>query len=238
MKNSIGLTIIILILLSGTADAQVVRNAVEAADNQEAIRIGQAQLERDIAELDEFRSKLAAFEIAFQNRDVEQARILKIDIVSDMQREINQSERKISQDRDEVRESTSERNASNREVRRSQRDVADNGSATSQEVRRLRDDRRDRRDDQRDLNDDKSDLENQIARTARQKFILNSLKAVNFSFDLSIREQVIANKRLIHEFVQTMEADITATRIELSEDNGEVREDRRERREDRRTRRG
>jgi len=155
-----------------------------------------------------------------------------------MQREINQSERKIAQDRQEVGESASERNASNREVRRSQIDVADNGTATTREVIKLRDDRRDRRDDQRDLNDDKSDLEHQITRTTRQKHILNSLKAVNFSFDITVREQVLANKRLIHEFVQTMEADINATRIELTEDNREAGEDRRERREDRRIRRG
>lgn len=238
MKKLIGLSVFVMFTFTSLIQAQAIRNAAEAAENKEEIRIGNAELDRDVQELHSFKAKLHAFEIAFQNRDLDKARTLKIDIVSDMHREIQQSERKIAQDREEVGESTAERNASNREVRRSRRDVADNGTATNSEIRSLRDDRRDRADDQRDLNDDKSDLEQQIARTARQKFIVNALKAVNFSFDLTVREQVVANKKLIHEFVQTMEADIAATKIELKEDKVETAEDRRERREDRRTRRG
>jgi len=52
MKSSIGLIVFLLILLSGTSNAQVARNAVEASQNREEIRIGEAQLERDIIELE------------------------------------------------------------------------------------------------------------------------------------------------------------------------------------------
>ncbi len=234
MKNLLVITFVALFSFNSLVQAQTIRNAAEAVDNQQEIHVGFAQLDRDLYELAAFKSKLSALEDALQNRDKDTARALISDLVSDMQREINQSERKIAQDSKEVRESTSERNASNREVRNSRRNAADNGTVTNQEVRRLKDDRSDRRDDQRDLNDDKSDLENQIARTNQQKFIFGSLKKVRFSFRESVSEQITANVKLIHEFVQTMEADIAATRLELAEDHREVREDRRERREDRR----
>lgn len=103
--------------------------------------------------------------------------------------------------------------------------------------RDLRDDRRDKRDDKRDARDDKADLEKQIARTARQKRILNTLEVFTFSFEPNVMEKAVANKRLMIEFIQTMEADIAATKAELIEDKGEAKEDRKEGREDRRERR-
>ncbi|MCR9290278.1 MAG: hypothetical protein NXI23_23140 [Bacteroidetes bacterium] len=38
----------------------------------------------------------------------------------------------------------------------------------------------------------------------------------SFSFESTIMEKAIANKRLMNEFIQTMEADIAATKVELA----------------------
>ena len=77
----------------------------------------------------------------------------------------------------------------------------------------------------RDKRDDQSDLQQQIARTNRQKQILNTLEAFTFSFEPSASEKAIANIKLMDEFLQTMEADIAATKVELAE--GQARAKRR-----------
>jgi hypothetical protein len=66
---------------------------------------------------------------------------------------------------------------------------------------------------------------------------LSTLEAFTFSDEPTVREKAIANIKLMREFLQTIEADVAATKAELAEDRGELTEDRRERREDRRERR-
>ena len=236
MKRIIGLIAFLTISHTNISNAQVVRNSKEAADNRKAIEVGKAQLEKDIAQLAAFKTKVEAFESAFNNKRILKVRSLKDDIIKDMRREIEQSERKIAQDKKELAESVSEVKSSKREVRRSRRDrVTPDGDIG--DGRDLRDDRRDKRDDKQDARDDKQDLERQVARTARQKQILNTLEVFTFSFEPTVMEKAVANKKLMGEFIQTMEADIAATKAELIEDKGEVIEDRRERREDKRERR-
>ncbi len=236
MKRIILLTLILIITIPNVNYAQVVRNAKEAKDNRQAIRVSKAQLERDVAQLNAVKAKVAAFENAFKDRQLRKVKALKKDIITDMHREIEESERKIVQDKKELGQSRSEVNSSRREVRRSRRDRF-NADGDIGEGRDLRDDRRDKRDDRRDARDDKKDLEKQQARTARQKQILATLEAYTFSFTPTVREKALANKKLMHEFIQTMEADITETKVELGEDRIEKVEDGRERREDRRERR-
>jgi hypothetical protein len=235
-KTTMGLIAFLAIAVAGISSAQVVRNTKETADDRKALEVGEAQLERDMAQLAAFESKVEALEEAFAQKRLGEVRSLKKDIVSDMRREIEQSERKIEQDKKELSQSRSEVSSSRREVRRSRRDrVNDDGDVG--EGRDLRDDRRDRRDDRRDAQDDTTDLERQVGRTARQKQILSTLEAFTFSDEPTVRETAIANIKLMREFLQTMEADVAATRAELAEDRGELTEDRRERREDRRERR-
>lgn len=236
MKKLIGLITLLAIAFTNISNAQVVRNAKEATDNRKAIEIGQAQLEKDIAQLAAYKTKVNAFDGAFANKQLKKVRSLKVDILTDMRREIEQSERKIAQDKKELTQSVSEVKSSKREVRRSRRDRATPDGDVG-DGRDLRDDRRDKRDDKRDARDDKADLEKQIARTARQKRILNTLEVFTFSFEPNAMEKAVANKRLMNEFIQTMEADIAATKAELIEDKRGAKEDRKERREDKRERR-
>lgn len=236
MKNLMVMSALFSILLISTSQAQVVRNTTEAASNNKAIEVGKEQLEKDIAQLSAFKTKVEAFENAFRAKKSEKVIALKKDILTDMEREVEQSERKIAQDKQEVKQSQTEKNASNREVRRSRRDRATRDGDVG-DGRDLRDDKRDKRDDQRDLRDDQADLQAQVTRTNRQKQILNTLKAYTFSFEPTAKEKAIANMKLMNEFIQTMEADIAATKAELAEDKAEKREDSRERREDRRERR-
>lgn len=236
MKKLMGLVILLVLIFGNASNAQAVRNTKEATDNRQALKIGKEQLKKDSAQLVAFRTKVKAFEKAFYNKMPEKVKTLKMDIMTDMQREVEQSERKIVQDKNEVGESSAELGASNRESRRSRVSRANNG-AQAGEGRMVRDDRRDKRDDRRDKKDDQADLQNQIARTNRQKQILSTLKSFTFSFEASEKEKAVANIKLMNEFIQTMEADIIATKAELAEDKQEQREDRRERREDKRTRR-
>ncbi len=62
--------------------------------------------------------------------------------------------------------------------------------------------------------------------------MVKTLKVFNFSFDPGVLEKSVANKKLIQEFIQTLEQDIEATKRELAEDNRERLEDRRERTDD------
>lgn len=224
-----------MLLMSNFVQAQRMRNATEASQNQKAMAANEAQLERDVQELKAYKVTLAEFEVAFADKNRTKIVALKSDLSNMMKREIEQSEKKIAQDQQELAQSRSELASSNRETRRSRRDLRtpDNDR---KDARDLRDDRRDKRDDQRDAADDKSDLEQQIARTQRQKQIYSTLQAFTFSFDASLREKVVANKALFQEFADTMARDIAATQAEIAEDKREAAEDRRERREDRRER--
>lgn len=213
--------------------AQVVRNATEASQNQKAQATNQAQLDRDVNELAAFKAKLSQFEAAYAEKDFAKVASLKTSLLSDMQREIQQSENKIAQDKKEVAQSQSEAASSNRETRRSRVDRATPDGDIG-DGRDVRDDRRDKRDDQRDAKDDKNDLTNQVARTNRQKEIYGVLQAFTFSAEPSLLEKAKANIALFHEFANTMERDIAATQAEIKEDKAEAREDSRERREDRR----
>ena len=222
-----------LLLMSQLTLAQVRRNVGEASQNQQAMATNQAQLDRDTRELAAFKAKLSQLEVVFASLEMPRVALLKADLLTDMQREIEQSERKIAQDQRELAQSRSEVNSSARETNRSRYDRAtpDNDLKDGRDVR---DDRRDKRDDQRDARDDRSDLERQIARSKRQKEIYAVLRAFTFSAEPSMREKAMANIALLHEFASTMEMDIAATTAEIQEDKRESKEDAKERREDRR----
>ncbi|MEL7122319.1 MAG: hypothetical protein AAFO07_22935 [Bacteroidota bacterium] len=236
MKNLMGLIILLVMFSTNVSQAQVIRNASEASTNRKAIKTGEQQLEKDIAQLAAFKTKVEAFKTAFYAENLDKVVALKGDIVTDMKREIEQSERKIAQDKQELSQSQAEVRSSNREVRSSRRDL-NNRDGDLGERRDLKDDRRDKRDDQRDARDDQTDLQVQIARTMRQKEILNTLQAFTYSLAPTAKEKAIANMKLMNEFINTLEADIATTKAELAEDKREMSEDRRERREDKRERR-
>ncbi|MEM7104454.1 MAG: hypothetical protein AAF502_15060 [Bacteroidota bacterium] len=200
---------------------------------QQEMAVNKAQLDRDVKELKAYQAKVAEFETAFANKNGSKVVTIKADLISMMQREIEQSEKKIAQDKQEMARSKFEVADSKRETKRSRFDLVtpDNDA---KDARDLRDDRRDLKDDQRDAMDDKSDLEQQIARTQRQKQIYTTLQAFTFSFEGSIHEKAMMNKALLIEFADTMEQDIATTKAEIAEDKREAIEDRRERKEDRR----
>lgn len=223
--------LIAFLLTTHFSMAQVIRNGVEASQNQKALATNQAQLDRDINELTSFNAKLEQFKTAFANKNTSQVLALKASLLTDMQREIEQSENKTVQDKRELNQSQAETASSNREVKRSRYDRATPDGDIG-DGRDLRDDRRDRMGDQRDAQDDRNDLKQQIARTNRQKEIYALIKTFDFSFEPSLTQKVAANMTLLQEFAATMEKDIATTKAEIVEDKMEVREDRRERRED------
>ncbi|WP_442267556.1 hypothetical protein ACSIGC_07760 [Tenacibaculum sp. ZS6-P6] len=217
-------------LTCSLTNAQNFKDKKEKLDNKYAIATGKKQLQKDIRQLEAFEKKIIAFEDAFINHNTKLVKTLKIDILSDMKREIKQSERKIEQDRIELKQSKTELRNSKREFNRSKRDVLRRNSVKNR--REFRDEKRDKNDDRRDLIDDKRDLKTQIARTERQKEIYNKIKAFNFlAKRASGKRKLMTNSKLLNEFAKTMQADITSTKKELKEDYKEMNEDKRERRE-------
>lgn len=234
MKYIIGLNIINLLFLAESLSAQTMVKTIEASNNQKEIKVTKAELDRDLRELNEIKTNLIELEIAIHNGNLHKVNALRNVIINTIQREINQSEQKIKQSRKEVSRSNSELNASRRETRRTKNTAKNNGVITTSEVLNIIDDKRDQNDDQRDLSDDRFDLQKQILIAERQKTIFSSLK--NVFVDDSFSSQLTDVKKLIHQFVNTMETDIASTLAELSEDKKEMQEDRRERVEDRRVR--
>ncbi|WP_299682376.1 hypothetical protein [uncultured Tenacibaculum sp.] len=230
MKTLKIMTVAFLSLTCSLTNAQNLKDKKEKLDNKYAIAIGKKQLRKDIRQLEAFEKKITAFEDAFISHNTKRVKALKIDILSDMKREIKQSERKIEQDRIELKQSQTELRNSKREFNKSKRDVLRRNSAKNR--REFRDEKRDKNNDRRDLIDDKRDLKIQIARTERQKEIYKEIKAFNFlAKRASGKRKLMTNSKLLNEFAKTMRADITSTKKELKEDYQEMNEDKRERRE-------
>ncbi|MBT3209974.1 MAG: hypothetical protein HN704_15860 [Bacteroidetes bacterium] len=218
MKKSVLLLALIVLLFQFEIFAQKNRNANEAAQNKEQLKIDEATLKQDNIELDIFKVKLVKFEKAYLKKNFPKVKALKIDIISDIHREIEQSEIKIEREKLEAKQSKNEVKSESKEIRKRKG--------------HNRGDRYDKRDDERDLKDDLKDLEKQIDRTNRQKAILETIELHTFGFT----EVSLGTKKLLHEFAETMEDDIAATKREIQETIAEQEEDKRERQEDRRGR--
>ncbi|WP_152538595.1 hypothetical protein [Aquimarina macrocephali] len=222
--------ILALLLISSGVNAQ---NAKEAIQNTRQIVEGKRNLERDIKELKALQLKIVAFKKAFDIHDPSKTNMLKQDIITDMIREVKQSEAKAKQARMEIAQSSAEIRSDRREIRKD-RDDSNRGRYDRRDDQKdLVRDQANKRDDKRDRRDDIRDFRAQITRAEYQASLLKELKSFNFSFDPDMIEKSIANKKLIQEFVQSLNEDIMSTKRELVEDNRERREDRRERYDDR-----
>ncbi|MCK8520767.1 hypothetical protein M0D21_04285 [Aquimarina sp. D1M17] len=219
-----------LLIVCSSMSAQNVR---EALHNSRQLVEGKKNLERDNKELKDFKIKIEAFNKAFDSRNAELANRLKTEMLSDMIREVKQSEVKAKQARIEIAQSSAEIRSDRREIRDNRED-SDRGRFDGRDDQRdMARDQINKRDDLRDRRDDIRDFEAQISRAERQAKILKSITQVNFSFDASQLEKALANKTLIKNFEHTLVEDIQATQRELVEDNRERIEDRRERQDDR-----
>lgn len=235
MKTHLILTLALSIMTSSVF-AQAVRNTTERIGNQRELAVSEAQLERDLQELADFKIHVNAFERAVDRADLPGARRHLALLTADMQREIQQSEAKIAGKQREVQQSKSEVASERRDLARGRRDRRRTQADRADDVRDQSRNRRDKRDDQRDLADDRDDRNEQVARLNRQRDIRNVFVSLNLS-DESKLTKAKANLQLLNVFADTMEADIAETREEISEDKKESREDRRETRDDRRERR-
>jgi hypothetical protein len=232
----LNMSFLLLFLFAGMTNAQVRRNAAERASDHAQISAGKQQLKRDRQELDDFRNMLNSLESAWKKEDATEVNRIKSKLIIAMDREIRQSEARLKQDGREVKRSKSELRSESREVRYDRRDARTRDGDRG-ERHDLRQDRRGKRDDRRDVRDDRRDYLNQEQIVERQKEIYKTLKAYNFVIEGASLDKAIKNKALLSDFIDTMEADIRLTELELGEDKGELREDRRETRDDRRERR-
>ncbi|MEO1262919.1 MAG: hypothetical protein AAFZ15_29190 [Bacteroidota bacterium] len=233
MKFSIRLFLLLMLALPFYLNGQ---NAKERIQNRSQIAEGKKNLERDTRELAAFKAKTTAFETAFQNRNLELVRKLKMDLLTDMKREIEQGKVKAAQARREVAQSSAEVRSERREIRRNVEDSNTTRRDRQDDKRDMARDRINKADDKADRRDDIRDQKAIVERVEKQSKILQTLTAYTFSLEDGVLEKAIANKALIAEFTRTMEADIVATKQELGEDVRENREDRRETRDDRQER--
>ena len=212
------------------------QNLKEGIQNTSQISEGKKNLKRDSAELMAFKSKIHNFNQHFKNKNSQRANQLKVDIITDMIREVRQSSIKADQARREIAQSSAEIKTDNRELRRDRKDSRRSHKDRKDDKKDMARDRANKRDDKRDRRDDVRDFDAQVHRYERQAHILQTLRAFNFSFNANSITANKANKILLNEFLHTLEADLTATKRELREDKKERREDRRERRDDKQER--
>jgi hypothetical protein len=216
-------SLILLLCLGVSVYAQQpVRNTVERTQDRNQIGRDQATLDRDRAELAQFRGYQAGLKAAVAAGDVASAHAQHQKLMGAMHQEIQQSEAKVAGSANEVRQSGSEVRSDTREI---QRDRAQGRPVAAAA------DRGDRRDDRADKADDRGDLAERRARLARQREILATFKAINVQNGGVAA--ISAKMNLLDEFEQTMVRDMGENHEELREDRGEIREDRQETREDR-----
>ena len=229
MKQSIKLLLFMFCICTLT-NAQ---NAKEAVQNTKQIIEGKKNLERDVKELKALKVKLQLFNSAFDAKNSSKTNELKGSIVSDMIREVKQSNEKAVQARREIAQSSSEIRSDRSENRSNQQDSKRGRHDKGDDRRDAARDRANTKDDMRDRQDDINDFKQQIARAELQASILKKLKVVNFSFSGQNASSSVVNKKMILDFLTSLEQDIVATKRELAEDKRELREDRRERQDDR-----
>jgi len=213
MKNLTNL--LVLVLFINVATAQDIKESIQ---NTKQIVEGKKNIKRDSKELAAFKLKMDSFDSAFQLKSAVKSNDLKLSLLKDMAREVQQSKVKVKKARLEIAQSSSE-------IRSGRKKIREDKKVLSKNRFNLRDDQRDRRDDVRDFKQQKQ-------RAERQAFILKVIKEYNFSYDSINFEMTLANNKLLHEFMEILKADLDATKRELNEDIKERREDARERRND------
>ncbi|NER11838.1 hypothetical protein GWK08_00140 [Leptobacterium flavescens] len=221
-------TLILLVFgFSGAA-----QNNIEIATDKKQIAINENVLERDIKELELFKSNSLALQTSVGVKDLGAAVKYRNILLASMKREIGQGEVKVARAKAEVAQSSREVKTDRREKRRNRRQYTGSSDDNKDIVR----DRVNTRDDRRDRRDDVADLEELELRLMNQRVLYEKMSKVTFASADQIDIRYV-NKELIKKFIATMEADVKETREELKEDRRELREDKRERRDDRRERR-
>ena len=137
---------------------------------------GKKNLERDMKELEGFKSKTTSLSTAYEAGDMKKTNELKASIVKDMIREVAQSKEKAEKARREISQSSQEVRSERREIRRDKDDSDHGRYDRNDDERDLARDRANARDDRRDRRDDIRDFQGQIDRAEKQVKILEALK--------------------------------------------------------------
>ncbi len=237
MKALFFLSLSFCMLISTFTFSQAPQNAREAVQDQHQIRRDQNMLARDRQELAAFDRKRKRIYEAWKTGDIQSVRILKKELLKDMDREIAQARAWLNQTQAEVHQSKKEVEQDKAELARDRRDARHPRGDALDDARDLHRDRHDKRDDQRDLADDKGDRNQAAKRLNRMTEIRDQLLAYEFILNGAPGDNPINKLRLLDEFQHIMENQVNALARELGEDIRESKEDARERRDDRRERR-
>lgn len=235
MQKKTYLIVFVMLLMFGYQS--FAQNAKELIQNTVQIAEGVKNLNRDTKELAELKEKVIRFNKEFEARNLSGVKRMKVKILEDLRREVQQSEVKAVKARREIAQSSAEIRSDRRELHRDRNDSYQRGRYDARDDRTdLRRDQVDKIDDKRDRRDDRRDFQAQVERAEQQKRIYNGLLNFTFGFGEDLLTKSIAQKALIEKFIHTMEDDLAATKRELAEDARESGEDHLERRDDRRER--
>lgn len=177
----------------------VCQNVIRAKQNIKQFSGGNKNLESDSKELEAFKLKIAAFDKAFEARNLVVSNELKLSLLEDMAREVQQSNVKEKQARLEKVQRSAEIRAGNRKA------IGCKNNANQ-------------RDELLERKDDIKDSKQQIKRAKHQSIIVETLKFYEFSFELINLELAVANKEMLHHFLELLEEDLLAAKKELTID--------------------
>ncbi|MFT4565394.1 MAG: hypothetical protein ACI9FN_000347 [Saprospiraceae bacterium] len=178
-----GIYFAILILLTLLNYESFAQNTKERIQNNNQISEGKKNFDRDTKEIAEVKVKVNLFNNQFEMKNLAEVKILKLKIIEDFRREVEQSEVKAVKARREIAQSSAEVRSDRRELQRDRNDSQRGRFDKEDDKKDMRRDKRNKRDDKRDRRDDKRDFEAQVERTEQQKTILSGLINFKFGFD-------------------------------------------------------
>jgi len=198
MKISIILSIISFLGVSAVYGQSGDTGKTASAKNNQGTEKN-AAIDKDVNELKDFKLKADQYEEAWNSKNVSRMRILKAEMISDMNREISQGEQKL------------QANAQKTTAVKSGKNTADNTLTETNAGTKKSDEFASREDVLK-----------------RQHEILAKFKDTEISTDPAFREKMVADKALISDFIKAMENEIIFSRSEAGEAKRDMKQEERQ----------
>ncbi len=213
-------TALFAVLFAVSAQAQVLRDRIEKAQDRKALRQDARERVDDRRDVAAAQALLADFDAARARNDAAALAAIDGRVSAALEREQREGRWELAKDRQEVRQDRRELATDRRELRK---DVVQGKPLQAA------DDLRDKRDDRRDLADDKRDARVEGRQGLRIAAMRTEWAALAGKMDAASLD---VKRALIAEYIGFSRGELVQDRKETREDRRELREDRRELRED------
>jgi len=221
--------IIVATISVTTLNAQ---NGRERIQNNVQVSQSKQALERDMKELGAFKQKIALFETAVNETNIEALADLQEEFIADMEREVDQLRSKKSAARREISQSSREVASERRELQDNREDSENGWGDYQDDQDDMARDRANKMDDQKDRMDDIKDALTLDKILENSEKVLAGFSSLDVNMIQDNPELMSKLSSLPGQFQKLLEADIQNTKKELEEDMKEKSEDRRETRDD------